>query len=130
MGLKNIVNYTYRMVTQNRLALIGTTCLAVSGIEALYRHLTGDSSMEFIGNATFWGCIPAGLTGFGIETPESYDLTKNHIGKEGGITPEWIKPKLEDYCVRQGVYLACRDTNNLGAFNKACELEDIIIPNF
>ena len=70
------------------------------------------------------------VTAGGVQTPESYDKTIDHIERVGSIDAKWIEPKLRQYCVRQGVYLACRDTGNLDVFKEACKEEKIYIPNF
>ena len=119
-------------IFMNRISFLGISCVigGLTGIVtgAIKRDISiaGCSVMTF-----FTGVYLLGVTEVGSETYNSYERTKSHIQEHGRLSKHFVRTFSQQYCDRQGVYIAAKELGCLNTYKKATKLEGAIrILNF
>ncbi len=132
------INQLYITSVGNRVTALGYITLA-GGTVMLIEQQPTDPLAAVIGVGMTLGfggfCILA--TAAGCHTNEYYLRTKDHIKENGKFDDRFLKVTLEKkkgtvtYCIRQGVYLAAKETGHLDQFNEAkAKYSHGTLPNF
>jgi len=115
----------------NRVTALGSTAAVVGAVGIVLGGLEN--------NITLLGCSAASaycgffltcITGWGVQTFEFYKRTKKHIQEHNGLDEWFVKMYGNNYCNRQGIYMAAKELGYLDDYKKAREGEKVIIPNF